>query len=112
MNKDRGNIKWTAMMLPEHVQLLREWQAEDQYVAQPELDEWTLNEYAELIQIATKSKQTILLTIWKNRQTHIIEGVIERINNESNTLKIRTQFPKEQTLTIDISVICNVSIRN
>ncbi len=30
MIRDRGNIKWTAMMLPEHVKLLREWQEQDQ----------------------------------------------------------------------------------
>lgn len=28
MNKDRGNIKWTAMMLPEHVTRLRQLSAE------------------------------------------------------------------------------------
>jgi len=26
--KERGKIKWTAMMLPEHVAQLREWQAD------------------------------------------------------------------------------------
>jgi len=29
MIRDRGNIKWTAMMLPEHLKLLREWQEEE-----------------------------------------------------------------------------------
>lgn len=30
MIRDRGNIKWTAMMLPEHLKLLREWQEEEE----------------------------------------------------------------------------------
>lgn len=30
--KDRGRIKWTAMMLPEHIKELRAWQNEDELV--------------------------------------------------------------------------------
>ena len=41
MLRDRGNIKWTAMMLPEHVQRLRTWQQEDQQITKPTFDEWT-----------------------------------------------------------------------
>ncbi|MDN4525227.1 YolD-like family protein [Fictibacillus fluitans] len=29
MIKDRGSLKWTSMMLPEHVKQLREWEQED-----------------------------------------------------------------------------------
>lgn len=37
--KDRGTIKWTAMMLPEHVELLKQLEHEQQKVKKPELDE-------------------------------------------------------------------------
>ncbi len=39
-NRYCGTIKWTAMMLPEHVQLLRELQAEDNIVPEPKHDEY------------------------------------------------------------------------
>jgi len=35
MIRDRGNIKWTAMMLSEHVTELRRWQDEDHYEERP-----------------------------------------------------------------------------
>ena len=28
MIRDRGTIKWTAMMLPEHVQKIKQWKRE------------------------------------------------------------------------------------
>ena len=44
MNRDRGTMKWNAMMLPEHVKLLREWKEEDRRVERPDFDEWALEE--------------------------------------------------------------------
>ena len=51
-NRDRGTIKWTAMMLPEHVKLLREWHAEDDYIPKPQHDEYEFEELALQIQTA------------------------------------------------------------
>ncbi|MCY8141925.1 YolD-like family protein [Bacillus haynesii] len=36
--KDRGSIKWTAMMLPEHVSLLRELESRQDKVKRPVLN--------------------------------------------------------------------------
>lgn len=36
--RDRGTIKWTAMMLPEHVSLLRELESKHNRVKRPVLD--------------------------------------------------------------------------
>jgi len=38
-NKDRGNIKWTSLMLPEHVQMVKEIWKEEEKVQKPVLDE-------------------------------------------------------------------------
>ena len=40
--RDRGNVKWTAMMLSEHVAELHRWQNEDNYEGRPELDDYDL----------------------------------------------------------------------
>lgn len=37
--KDRGTIKWTAIMLPEHVKMLKEMFAEDEKIEKPLIDE-------------------------------------------------------------------------
>lgn len=38
--QDRGNKKWVAMMLPEHVALLREYGKDIKREPKPDLDEW------------------------------------------------------------------------
>ncbi|WP_148795752.1 YolD-like family protein, partial [Rossellomorea marisflavi] len=42
MIRDRGKIKWTSMMLPEHVKMLRDWAEEDSFEKRRELDEQEL----------------------------------------------------------------------
>ena len=54
-NRDRGRIKWTAMMLTEHVQKLKEWMDEDHYEERPSLCEFDLQ--------AIKNHQGIIVEI-------------------------------------------------
>lgn len=46
MLRDRGRIKWTAMMLPEHVKMLRVWQQEEGRVKAVEVDEQQIRRMA------------------------------------------------------------------
>jgi hypothetical protein len=48
--RDRGNIIWTSLMLPEHVKLLRRYIKEEYHdVPEPILDEQQLEEINSLI---------------------------------------------------------------
>ncbi|MET3574841.1 YolD-like family protein [Bhargavaea ullalensis] len=49
MIRDRGNIKWTAMMLPEHLKLLREWQEGEERREPAEPDSQQLEEWDRLL---------------------------------------------------------------
>jgi hypothetical protein len=80
MNKDRGTIKWTAMMLPEHVQLLREWQQEDQFIKRPQLDEAQLEQIDSHIQRAYQENKSIQLKIWESTAMYEVEGTIHKVN--------------------------------
>lgn len=44
MIRDRGAMKWTSMMLPEHVKMLREWK-NDHYMKKNERDEQQWEEW-------------------------------------------------------------------
>ncbi len=44
MIRDRGRIKWTSLMLPEHVKMLRDWANEDMWEKTKEIDEQKLEE--------------------------------------------------------------------
>lgn len=82
MNRDRGTIKWNAMMLPEHVKLLREWKAEDYYVKIPEIDEWAQQEIAEQLQIAQETSAYTELTYWNNGQIVKERGMVQSLQQE------------------------------
>ena len=66
MIRDRGNIKWTAMMLPEHVVELRKWMDQDNYTERPELNEWDLQSIQEELEIAFKKQCETLIKTWAN----------------------------------------------
>lgn len=90
--RDRGTKKWTAMMLPEHVKLLRDWYDEDNYTEKPELDEFELTLIAEVIEIAFKSKSTIKLTYWRDGQLIDDYGVPVEINTTSKSIVFNDPF--------------------
>ncbi|MDN7227595.1 YolD-like family protein [Planococcus liqunii] len=64
--KDRGRIKWTAMMLTEHVDMLKKWQEEDRYNSRPVLDEFDLEAIFEEIQLAYKRQCDVEIQIWRD----------------------------------------------
>lgn len=82
MNRDRGTIKWNAMMLPEHVKLLREWKAEDDYVKMPEIDEWAQQEIAEQLQIANATGVYIELTYWRDGAVLKERGYVQSLRHD------------------------------
>lgn len=78
MIRDRGNIKWNAMMLPEHVKMLREWHAQDDYVQKPELDEWALQELSDQLQIAYENKLEVELSVWEEKHLLKQQELLQR----------------------------------
>lgn len=83
MIRDRGKIKWTSMMLPEHVTMLREWANEDSYEARNELDEQQVEEINQIIMEAMEySKPVIVKQYQTNRhQYRLIAGKIHYCND-------------------------------
>lgn len=70
MNKDRGTMKWNSLMLPEHIQLLRNWKKKSS--------------------TAYKDKHTLTLTIYKNNCFSKITGIIKASDNQKRQLLIKS----------------------
>lgn len=87
-NRDRGTIKWTAMMLPEHVKLLREWQAEDNYVSEPNLDEYDFEELPHQIQTAVQTHSLISIHYWQDGKAFTTEGTIKELPINTHYLTV------------------------
>lgn len=93
MLNDRGNnIKWTAMMLPEHIVQLKEWKREQFYDKKRELTEWELEEIELTIQRAFKSKKLITLTLWSNNHLHDKIGLVTGMDLHKKELLLDTDI--------------------
>ena len=100
--KDRGNIKWTAMMLPEHIRELREWQGEDEKIERPELTDWEITAFHEEIELAYKKKCVTLVKTWEAGQIKSFQGTIEEIDIHKSTILLADPFNDERISTRDI----------
>ncbi|WP_254115392.1 YolD-like family protein [Bacillus haynesii] len=63
--KDRGSIKWTAMMLPEHVGLLRELESNQNKVKRPVLDMSQIEDMEMIISESMEFNTQVQFTIFK-----------------------------------------------
>lgn len=90
--KDRGRIKWTAMILPEHLAELRNWHTEDDLTARPELTEWDLAAIQEEIEIAYRRKCETLIKTWRNNRIIEYQGIIETIDLHSKAILLADLF--------------------
>lgn len=104
--KDRGRIKWTAMMLPEHIQMLRELQKEDRYKMKPTLDEFDLEMIHEEIQLAFKRQCTVEINVWEEGSQNF-NGIITEIDLSSRILLLDSGI---QTKRIAFTSIIGVKV--
>jgi YolD-like protein len=87
--RDRGNIKWTSLMLPEHVKELRRYIHKEYYdVPEPSIDEQQMGEMNELILKAMEYNFSLTFIIYKNRRLESIEGNIHYIDSIKMELRI------------------------
>jgi len=94
MIHDRGNMKWTAMMLPEHLVQLKEWKREQFYDKKRDLTEWELEEIEQTIQRAFKMRKLIKLTLWDHNKLYDAIGEITGTD----------LYKKELLLDADLSI--------
>ncbi|MED1740845.1 YolD-like family protein [Bacillus swezeyi] len=89
--KDRGTIKWTAMMLPEHVSLLRELESNHNRVKKPVLDPAQIEDMEMIISEAMEFNNTVQFSVFKpppllngpeTGEIIYIEGKIHYINQQ------------------------------
>ncbi|MFJ6211612.1 YolD-like family protein [Lysinibacillus sp. NPDC092081] len=90
MIRDRGSMKWTAMMLPEHLGLIRGWKQEQFYDKKRELTEWELEEIEQTIQRAFKMQKWITLTLWNNNHLQDETGLVTGTDTVKKELLLET----------------------
>jgi hypothetical protein len=82
MIKDRGNIKWTSLMLTEHREALEKILKRDNDVEKPELDEQQLERLDILLKEAIRDQFSVKILYHENKRMNIIEGKISIRKNQ------------------------------
>ncbi|MBM7648069.1 hypothetical protein JOC78_001009 [Bacillus ectoiniformans] len=88
MIRDRGTIKWTAMMLPEHVQLLREWMEKEEEEPPKELDEQKLEEMNEKAAEAMESNLAVMVIYYDHGRYRQLIGHIHYYQPHNQSFRI------------------------
>lgn len=86
--RDRGVIKWTAMMLPEHIQALRKLKEENDYIERPQLTDWELQDLQEELERAYRMETDSVITIWKNGRTDTYIGKIVALDPNRGLISV------------------------
>ncbi|RXZ00846.1 YolD-like family protein [Fictibacillus sp. S7] len=86
--RDRGAIKWTAMMLPEHVKKLREFDWDQNKKVKPELDEQQLELIEETICEAMAEDLFLCITYFKHDDFHLLIGKVHYVDTYKRELRI------------------------
>lgn len=100
MIRDRGSIKWTAMMLPEHVKLLKEYNEGLDKVERPTLDEDQLEEINQRIYEAMEYRKELVFSFYDQGYMKFFVGHVHYIDEfrkelrllDSNGLKFNLKF--------------------
>lgn len=100
MIQDRGSIKWTAMMLPEHVKLLRKYNESLDKVEKPVLDEQKYEEFNEVICEAMEEDITLQFTYYQKGEIKKLVGNIHYIDQLKRELRIVDYLTKKHVLKL------------
>jgi YolD-like protein len=86
--RDRGTIKWTAMMLPEHVKMLREHQEGLDYGRKPELDEQKYEEFNETICVAMEENRKLKFIYYQKGRIAELAGHVHYVDEIRKELRV------------------------
>ncbi|WP_053364020.1 YolD-like family protein [Bacillus sp. FJAT-27251] len=106
MIRDRGRIKWTSMMLPEHVKMLKDWASEDEDEQEKELDEQQLEQMNETILEAMEFNRPVAITYYRQRKYELVVGTIHYWDQITGRMHVVDAFGEVHR--IGLSVIADV----
>lgn len=101
MIRDRGNIKWVSLMLPEHVQQLKEFARTTEKVSKPLVDEQMYERFDEMIAEALMNEQTLHFSYYKNGEMKTVQGIVNNVDVLEKQLQIITEDTTSYELKLE-----------
>ncbi|MEC1289398.1 YolD-like family protein [Bacillus mojavensis] len=107
MLRDRGTIKWTSMMLPEHLTQLKQDLIDVSKIEKPSLDDQQIEEMDLLVSEALEFNKELKLKLFNNGFVENVAGRVHYINFEQQKLHVKDQ--NDNTVYINMNDIIGVT---
>lgn len=101
MIKDRGAIKWTAFMMPEHVKLEKHYWMEQNKITKPELDEQQIEEINLKIESAMEFNEKLMFYYYINGEIRFIIGKVHYVDTLRRKFRIMDEHEKVNIINFD-----------
>ncbi|MCZ0067612.1 YolD-like family protein [Bacillus sonorensis] len=101
MLRDRGSIKWVSMMLPEHVELLREYHEDLDKVKKPVLDEQKYEEFNDMICEAMEENRPLQFAYYQKGEVSMLAGRVHYVDALKRELRIVSHTDETYVLKLD-----------
>ncbi|MCY7933821.1 YolD-like family protein [Bacillus spizizenii] len=107
MLRDRGTIKWTSMMLPEHLTQLKQDLIDISKIEKPSLDDQQIEEMDLLVSEALEFNKELKFKLFNNGFVENVNGRVHYINFEQHRLHVKDQ--NDNTIYINMNNIIGVT---
>ncbi|CAI6275266.1 SPbeta prophage-derived putative protein YolD [Bacillus subtilis] len=107
MLRDRGTIKWTSMMLPEHLTQLKQDLIDVSKIEKPSLDDQQIEEMDLLVSEALEFNKELKFKLFNNGFVENVNGRVHYINFEQHRLHVKDQ--NDNTIYINMNNIIGVT---
>ncbi|MGP9035824.1 YolD-like family protein [Bacillus stercoris] len=107
MLRDRGTIKWTSMMLPEHLTQLKQDLIDVSKIEKPSLDDQQIEEMDLLVSEALEFNKELQFKLFHNGVVENVTGRVHYINFDQQKLHIKDQ--NDNTIYITMNNIIGVT---
>lgn len=90
LHYDRGNKKWTSLMIPEHVDMLRQFANEEYYkTPKPMLDPYQIQEIEEKIHYAMEYHYPIKFDVWYDGFVEDVRGFVYYLDPIRKEIRVK-----------------------
>lgn len=103
--RDRGAKKWTSLMLPEHIAMLRQFNDDYYLVEKPIVDEFAYDEFDERIAYAMEYNMPVKITEWHAGRFTEVVGRVHYVDPITKQLRVKTTQGFERLNMADVTAV-------
>ncbi|UJL47072.1 YolD-like family protein [Virgibacillus sp. NKC19-16] len=102
---DRGTKKWTALMMPEQIQMLNKYWEQEERKEKPVLDEQQIEEIEMKLQMAIHNDLTVKVKYFANHHFYYVKDKISSINTQKGYIFLKNNENAKFRDIIDVQIL-------